>query len=227
MKLINRSTKYYSYAYVVEDKQVPDNEGKIFVFPFGFKIFQKIKSKAENSRKPVDVEDLVHGANLFLSIEEIGGFYNYDSSEFETPEPIEFNGKKLKIGDDGKISASEKERVVEFLKSREHELEEFVAVDWTDEQHSKALSIIEILSGNYTHSDKPNNSTSNKKTLTSSSVFTTDEDEDEDEQDNEDNKKTEAKAEKKVKTEKTEKPVEKTTADSSKKAKAFFDDEND
>jgi len=56
-KLINRSIKYYSYAYVVEDKQVPENEGKIFIFPFGYKIFQKIKAKAESTRKPVKIED--------------------------------------------------------------------------------------------------------------------------------------------------------------------------
>jgi hypothetical protein len=144
-KLINRSTKYYSYVYVVEDSQKPENEGKIMIFPFGFKIFAKIKAQAENKRKPCKVEDLIHGANLSLIIEEVGGFYNYDQSFFEAPEPITINGTPLKVEADGTISKTEKARVVEFLKSREHDLEDFMPQDWTQEQSDKVNKIISYL----------------------------------------------------------------------------------
>jgi len=226
-KLISRSTKYYSYAYVVEDKQVPSNEGKIFIFPFGYKIYVKIKAKAESTRKPCKVEDLVYGANLNLVITEVGGFYNYDASEFEAPEPITIDGKMLKVGADGKIAPGEKERVVEFLKSREFDLEDFMPKDWSAEQYDKANKIIALLSGvAYDASSAPSSAQSTKTApLTSSSVF------DEDDDDNETpapkakkEAKVETKAEKTVVAEESE---EKAVASSKKKAKAFFDDEDE
>ena len=241
-KLINRSTKYYAYAYVVEDKQKPDNEGKIFIFPFGFKIFQKIKAMAESTRKPCIVEDLIHGANLVLKIEEVGGFYNYDGSMFEAPEPITFGGKQLKVDADGKISAAEKTRVVEFLKSREHDLDEFVPLDWTPEQYDKANKIIALLSGQAYDSSSASaspSSNSSKKPLTSSAVFADDDDDDEDEtpapkakksakpavaedEDDED----EAPAPKAKKPAAEEKPASDANS-AKKKAKAFFGDDED
>jgi hypothetical protein len=178
-KLINRSTKYYAYAYVVEDTQVPENEGKIFIFPFGYKIFQKIKMKAESTRKPVKVEDLIYGANLNLVIQEVGGYYNYDASEFESPEPIEFNGKQLVVAADGSISKEEKTRVFEFLLSREHDLESFMPSDWTAEQYDKVDKIVALLSGvsySGTSSSAPTEKVST--TLTSASVFDDDDDDD-------------------------------------------------
>lgn len=224
-KLISRSTKYYSYAYVVEDKQVPENEGKIFIFPFGFKIFQKIKAKAESTRKPCKVEDLVYGANLNLVITEVAGFYNYDSSEFEAPEPITIDGKQLKVGADGKIPAGEKERIVEFLKSREHNLEDFLPKDWTAEQYDKANKVIALLSGvayDASSASEPASSNPTKvKPLTSSAVFAEDDDDDEAET----TVKAEAKTE--TKTPKAEVSDDKAVAASKKKAKAFFDDDED
>jgi len=249
-KLINRSTKYYAYAYVVEDLQVPENEGKIFIYPFGYKIFQKIKTKAESSRKPVKVEDLIYGANLNLVIQEIGGFYNYDASEFESPEPIEFEGKQLKVGADGSISDKERERVMAFLASREHDLEEFMPVDWTAEQYDKADKIVALLSGTSytgTSSSAPSNENA-KTTLTSSAVFD-DDDEDEDEEDetpaprakrekaaapvvdvdeDEEDETPAPKKRKKATVAEDEDDVEESTVKSSrKKAAMFFDDEEE
>jgi hypothetical protein len=225
---INRSTKYYCYTYVVEDKQVPENEGKIFIFPFGYKIYQKIQTAATRSRKPVNVEDLVYGANLNLIIQEVGGFYNYDASEFETPEPIEINGKVLQVGEDGTISKSETKRVKEFLLSREHDLEEFVAKDWTAVQYDNASKIVSVLTGTpYAGTSVVENET--PETITSSAVF---DDVDEDEDEVEDTPsvtktetKTEAKTEAKAKAKVDTKPdVEVETA--KKRAAAFFDDED-
>lgn len=219
-KLISRSTKYYSYALVVEDKQVPENEGKIFIFPFGYKIFVKIKAKAESTRKPCKIEDLVYGANLNLVISEVGGYYNYDASEFEAPEPITIDGKMLKVGADGKIGASERERVVEFLKSREFSLEDFMPKDWTAEQYDKANKIIALLSG---VAYDASSASATKSTAKSSPVASASSIFEEPETEEKTEKKTEAKKEKKVVDEKTE---EKAVANASKKAKAFFDDED-
>jgi len=225
-KLISRNTKYYSYAYVVEDKQVPDNEGKIFIFPFGYKIFVKIKTKAESTRKPCKVEDLVYGANLNLVIQEVGGYYNYDASEFEAPEPITIDGKMLKVGADGKITPGEKERIVEFLKSREHNLEDFMPKDWTPEQYDKANKIIALLSGSaYDPSSSSERNSSNataSKPLTSSAVFDDDEEEEEEKP-----AKTEKNATKAATSVSEEAAENKAVTSSKKKAKAFFSDDDE
>lgn len=221
-KLINRNTKYYSYVYVVEDLQVPENEGKIFILPFGYKIFQKIETKAKSSRKPVKVEDLIYGANLNLVIQEVGGYYNYDASEFEAPEPIEINGKPLKVSEDGTIDSKEKQRVVEFLQSREFELESFQAVDWTPEQYDKVDKIIALLTGQaYTGESASSTPSTNTNALTSADVFETDDDDDEPEVQA---KPTRA-SRKKVVEDEDEPETDVKSARS--KASAFFEDEDE
>lgn len=226
-KLISRSTKYYAYVQVVEDKQVPANEGKIFIFPFGYKIFQKIKMKAENSRKPVKVEDLVYGANLQLVIQEVGGYYNYDASEFDTPEPITIDGKMLKVGEDGSISPKEKQRVIDFLLSREHDLEEFMPQDWSAETYDKADKIVALLTGQvYSGNSSMDAPVNEKKPLTSSTVFG---DDDDDEEDVPVKPKKEAKKAQVIEDDEDEDEEisAKSVSDSRKKAAAFFEDDDE
>ena len=231
-KQISRSTKYYSYAYVVEDEQVAENEGKIFIFPFGYKIFQKIKAQAESKRKPVKVEDLIYGANLNLIIEEIGGYYNYDASHFEAPGPIEIDGKEIPVNEDGTISKATKKMVVDFLMSREHELESFEANDWTPEQYDNVDKMIAILLNQpYNGQSSVEKPVAKNETLTSSSVFDDDDDDDDDEEEEEKPKRTTST---KTKTRATKKVVveeddddDTTISEARKKAAQFFDDEDE
>lgn len=218
-KLINGSKKYYAYVYVVEDEQVPENQGKIFIFPFGFKIFEKIKAQAEKKKNPCKVEDLITGKNLTLRIKEVGGFYNYDTSEFEESEPITFGGKQLAVGADGKISKEERQRVVDFLYSRTNELDEFNAKDWTPEQYDKAHKIIALLTNSkYDNTSNPTGSEKETKApLNSSNVFGDEDD---------DNDTPEEKPAKMTKTATKSEPTGDASA-AKKKAKAFFNDDDE
>ena len=225
-KQINRSTKYYAYAYVIEDEQVPENEGKIFIFPFGYKIFQKIKAQAESKRKPIKVEDLIYGANLNLIIEEIGGFYNYDASHFEAPGPLEIDGTEIPVKEDGTISTATKKKVVEFLMSRDHELESFQAKDWTPEQYDKVDKIVAILLGQpYTGQSVAERPVAKSEALSSADVFSDDDDDDDDEEEVEE---VEVKTKPKVKAKaKVEEEVSDTAVKNARsKAASFFDDED-
>lgn len=223
-KKINRSTKYYAYVQVVEDKQKPENEGKIFIFPYGYKIYQKIKAMATNTRKPITVEDLVYGANMVLIIEEKAGFYNYDGSYFESPEPITINGKPLKVDADGGISSSEKAKAIEFLKSRTVDLDDYKAQEWSSVQIEKADKIIAMLTGQSYDSgsnDVNYNKADNKKPLTSADIFDSDDDNDDD-----DDKKSKAKSEKKETPKENEKKSNDDLGAAKRKAAAFFDDDD-
>ena len=107
-----RRLTYFSNIYVVEDKANPQNEGKVFLFRFGKKIFDKISSMSNpefEDETEVDVFNLWDGANFKLKIRKVDGFSNYDKSEFMTSGPL-FEDE------------SEMERVFD----QQHDLEEFI-----------------------------------------------------------------------------------------------------
>ena len=82
-----RRLTYISNIFVVEDKANPQNEGKVFLFRYGKKIFDKISSLLNpefEDETPVDVFSLWDGANFKLKIRKVDGFSNYDKSEFVT-----------------------------------------------------------------------------------------------------------------------------------------------
>ena len=86
-----RRLTYFSNVYVVEDKANPQNEGKVFLFRYGKKIFDKISSMANpefEDESSVDVFSFWDGANFKLKIRKVDGFSNYDKSEFVTPAPL-------------------------------------------------------------------------------------------------------------------------------------------
>jgi hypothetical protein len=107
-----RRLTYFSNIYVVEDKANPQNEGKVFLFRFGKKIFDKISSMSNpefEDETEVDVFNLWDGANFKLKIRKVDGFSNYDKSEFMTSAPL-----------------SEDESEMERVFGEQHDLEEFI-----------------------------------------------------------------------------------------------------
>ena len=83
-----RRLSYISNIYVVKDGSNPQNEGKVFLYRYGKKIFDKIKDMMEpqfEDETPVNVFDFWEGANFRLKIRQIDGYRNYDKSEFDSP----------------------------------------------------------------------------------------------------------------------------------------------
>ena len=83
-----RKLSYYSNIYVVSDKAHPENEGKVFLYKFGKKIFDKISAAMQpefEDETPIDPFDFWQGANFKLKITKKDGYWNYDKSEFESP----------------------------------------------------------------------------------------------------------------------------------------------
>ena len=107
-----RRLTYFSNIYVVEDKANPQNEGKVFLFRYGKKIFDMVSSMANpefEDETQVDVFNLWDGANFKLKIRKLDGYSNYDKSEFITAAPL--------FEDDDKM---------ESVWKSQHSLEEFV-----------------------------------------------------------------------------------------------------
>lgn len=93
-----RRLSYYSNIYVVKDPSHPENEGKVFLFKYGKKIFEKLKEAMEpkfEDEQPMNPFDLWEGANFKLKIRNVEGYRNYDKSEFESPAPLLTDDEEL------------------------------------------------------------------------------------------------------------------------------------
>ena len=93
-----RKLNYYSNIYVVEDSLNSENEGKVFLFRYGKKIFEKITGVMNpefQDETPINPFDLWEGANFKIKMRQVDGFPNYDKSEFTDICPLAEDEKKL------------------------------------------------------------------------------------------------------------------------------------
>jgi hypothetical protein len=80
-----RKLSYYSNIYVVKDPANPENEGRVFLYKFGKKIFDKIMASMQpefDDEEPINPFDFWKGANFKLKLVKKDGYWNYDKSEF-------------------------------------------------------------------------------------------------------------------------------------------------
>jgi hypothetical protein len=81
-----RKLSYHSNIYIVSDPKNPHNEGKVFLFKYGKKIFDKIMAAMQpefEDESPINPFDFWQGANFKLKIRKVDGYWNYDKSEFD------------------------------------------------------------------------------------------------------------------------------------------------
>ena len=94
-----RRLHYVSNILIVSDPANPQNEGKIFLYKYGKKIFDKIQESMQPEfpdDQPVNPFDFWEGADFRLKVRKVAGFINYDKSEFSAP-------AALMDGDDAKL----------------------------------------------------------------------------------------------------------------------------
>lgn len=107
-----RRLYFISNIYVVADSKHPENEGKVFLYQYGKKIWDKINAAMNpefEDESPINPFDFWEGANFKLKIRNVEGYRNYDKSEFEEKAPL--------LDDDEKLEALWKQEysLVEFL----------------------------------------------------------------------------------------------------------------
>jgi hypothetical protein len=89
-----RGLSYISNILVISDSKHPENEGKVFLYKFGAKIFAKIKGAIDpefEDESPFNPFNFWEGANFKIKIRNVEGYRNYDKSEFDKPAPL-FDG---------------------------------------------------------------------------------------------------------------------------------------
>ena len=86
-----RKLSFYANIYVVKDPANPQNEGGVFLYKFGKKIFDKIMDAMQpefEDETAINPFDFWQGANFKLKLKKVAGYWNYDSSEFDRPSPL-------------------------------------------------------------------------------------------------------------------------------------------
>ena len=86
-----RKLQYFANIYVVSDPKHPENEGKVFLYRFGKKIFDKCMEAMQpafEDETPLNPFDFWEGANFKLKIRKVDGYWNYDKSEFAAPSAL-------------------------------------------------------------------------------------------------------------------------------------------
>tara|TARA_Y100000385_G_scaffold268421_1_gene305446 strand:+ start:625 stop:1509 length:885 start_codon:yes stop_codon:yes gene_type:complete len=94
-----RRLHYVTNIYVVSDPSAPQNEGKVFLYKFGKKIFDKIYDQmnpAFADETPIDPFDMWEGADFKLKIRNVEGYRNYDKSEFASAAAL-LNAEEAKL----------------------------------------------------------------------------------------------------------------------------------
>ena len=94
-----RKLSYYSNIYVVSDAANPQNEGNVFLYRYGKKIFDKVMEAMQPpfpDTDPINPFDFWEGANFKLKLRKVDGYWNYDLSSFDSVTP-------LLDGDDGAL----------------------------------------------------------------------------------------------------------------------------
>lgn len=114
-----RRLSYICNVYVVSDPSNPSNEGKVKLFKFGKKIFDKIKDVMQpqfQDEEPLNPFDFWKGADFKIKIRNVEGYRNYDKSEFSSAAAL-----------------SDDDAEIEKIWSAEHSLQDFM-----DERHFKS-----------------------------------------------------------------------------------------
>jgi len=96
-----RKLSYYSNIYVVQDPANPENEGRVFLYKFGKKIFDKLTEAMQPAfadETPINPFDFWKGADFKVKIRKVEGYWNYDKSEFAEPSTLKgFDDSELEL----------------------------------------------------------------------------------------------------------------------------------
>lgn len=134
-----RRLHFISNIYVIHDSSNPENEGKVFLFKYGKKLFDKL-NEAMNPQfadeEAINPFDLWAGANFKLKIRNVEGYRNYDKSEFDKQKPL--------LSDDDELEAIWKKEysLQEFLDPKN-----FKSYEELKERLNKVLSEDSFLTG--------------------------------------------------------------------------------
>jgi len=128
-----RRLQYISNVLIVEDKKNPEREGKVMIFKYGAKIFDKLKSAMYpefDGEEQINPFDFWEGADFRLRIRKYEGNVNYDKSEFASSSPI-----------------AKTDKAIEEIWNQQHKLGEFLFEDRFKPYEDLQRQVVRTLGG--------------------------------------------------------------------------------
>jgi len=148
-EIFSRRHTFASLIQVIKDQQNPELEGKILVYRYGVKIWEKINAEL----KPLigekhDPFDILNGKAFGLVITKVSGYNNYDQSKFlndRIPLCIPTNGKLVPIKD-----TSDKQMVFNWVKENSPDLSKYGFQEWDQDTIEYVNHVIQAVTGQAT-----------------------------------------------------------------------------
>ena len=143
----SRRHSYASLVQVIRDENNPEAEGKIMVFRYGVKIWEKINAELKPViGEPHDPFDTLNGKAFALIITKVSGFNNYDQSKFVDKKiPLcipDANGKLIPIKPD-----SNKREIFEWVKTNSPDLSKYAYKEWDQDIYDYVNHVIVSVTG--------------------------------------------------------------------------------
>ena len=164
-KLADTFSRRHSYAsliQVIKDSHAPELEGKILVYRYGVKIWEKINAELNPVSDVVekhDPFDILNGKAFALTITKQSGFNNYDQSRFiDKRIPLCFTSEA-----DGKTvltpikPETDKKQVFDWVKEHSPDLGKYAYQEWDNEVHEYVNHVITAVTGQGTTTQKYDN----------------------------------------------------------------------
>lgn len=157
-EIFSRKHMYAAIVQVVKDDQNKELEGKLLIYPFGKKIFEKIEAE----KKPIIGEphepfDLFDGKLFALMITKVSGYNNYDQSKFLDKKiplllPVNAKGEVVPFGTEGLklqpiTDKTPREVVFNFLKDNSPDLTKYAYREWDSDTHEYVNQVILAVTG--------------------------------------------------------------------------------
>lgn len=146
-EIFSRRHNFATLIQVIKDENQPELEGKILVYRFGKKLWEKISAEMKPViGDPHNPFDLLHGKAFALIITKVSGYNNYDQSKFvEKVIPLAIPNEN---GDLGFINANtDKQTVFNFLKENSPDLDKYGYKEWDQDTYDYVNGVISAVTG--------------------------------------------------------------------------------
>lgn len=149
--VFSRRHNYASLIQVIKDENAPELEGKILIYRYGVKIWEKINAELKPVIGPPDDPfNIMEGKAFALYITKKGDWPNYDNSKFLEKHRIPLvipaeNGELEPI-----TEKTDKELVFNFVKDNSPDLAKYGYNEWDQDVHDYVNSVIAAVTGQAT-----------------------------------------------------------------------------
>jgi len=147
-EIFSRRHNFAALIQVIKDENQPELEGKILVYRFGKKLWEKINAEMKPVYgDPQNPFDLLNGKAFALIITKVSGYNNYDQSKFiDKVIPLAIPNEET--GELGFINENtDKQMVYNYLKDNSPDLDKYGYKEWDQETHDYVNGVITAVTG--------------------------------------------------------------------------------